>query len=105
MRIPLALVMALAFAGPTFAQQRPSQPPSGQGTVDGCGPSTQAAPVDPAPQTTGWAAQRGNASTSGPTSGIPAPAGVSPQSPEWHAPIARGLDPIGAPIRPPRGDC
>jgi hypothetical protein len=108
MRFSLPLIAALALATPAFAQQPQPQPlqqaPSGQSTAQGCNPSGRADAATP-PTRSGDSTAPGNAST-GWTGGMGGShtgtntQGATQNSPTWHAPTARGLDPLAAPVAP-----
>ncbi|WP_424812636.1 hypothetical protein [Roseococcus sp. YIM B11640] len=112
MRLPLTLIAAMALATPSFAQQTGSgTEPTGssQTRAQGCNPSGRAEAATP-PQagradgtapgqaTTGWTGGMGGSHTGTNTQG------AVQTSPTWHAPTARGLDPIANPA-PPEAAC
>jgi len=102
MRFSLPLIAALALATPSFAQQQP--PPAGQRTEQGCTPSGQAEAATPPSRSadstapgnavTGWSGGMGGSHTG------TNPQGGTQNTATWHAPTARGLNPIAAPVRP-----
>ncbi|MCR0984842.1 hypothetical protein [Roseomonas populi] len=107
----IAVLAGLALAAPAMAQgaaqNRPGQPPSAQSTAGAeCNAGGKAEEATgPAPAARDGTAP-GNAGSTGWSGGTGGsyignnPQGASQRSATWQPPTSRGLDPIGAPLRP-----